>query len=355
MSFMTKIYLDNNATTGLDARVLEAMLPHLQPIPHNPSSTHSYGREAKAHLAKARASIAANLGCTPAELIFTSSGSESMNTLIRGLYSGGTILTTPLEHACILNTAKHFPVKYTSQEAIEAAISSDISLMVFSAVNGETGALLDLEKVASLAEQHRKPLIIDGVALLGRGAIKLYPGITAMGFSAHKIHGPKGVGLIYLKSGYKLNPLIAGGGQEHGLRAGTENLAGIVGFAKAIDLIDPADFVHMERLRDYFEAHLPAIVNGAEIQRIGNVSNLAFPEMDGEVLLMQLDQAGIAVSHGSACASGGLEPSHVLTAMGYSKERIRSSIRFSLSRTTTKDEIDFTIKTLNSLCAKGPF
>ena len=344
-----KIYLDNNATTALDPRVLEAMLPLMQDQPLNPSSTHSFGRFAKAHLTKARQTISDYLSCQPSELIFTSSGSESLNTLIHGLYRGGTILTTPLEHSCILESIKRYPTKMTMPNQIESALSPGISLMVFSAVNGETGSMLDLEHIASLAHFHRIPLIIDAVALLGRGPITLHPGITAMGFSGHKIHGPKGSGLIYLRSGHKLSPLISGGGQEHGLRSGTENLPAIVGLSKAIQLIDPSDFIHMQTLRDYLECNLDAQINGSETPRICNVSNLSFPGLDGEVLLMQLDQAGIAASHGSACSSGGLQPSHVLTAMGYPPERIRSSIRLSLCRTTTQADIDHTLKTIKHL------
>ncbi len=347
------IYLDNNATTALDPRVLKAMLPLMQEEPLNPSSIHSYGRAAKAHLTFARKTISDYLNCQPSELIFTSSGSESLNTLIHGLYRGGTILTSPLEHSCILESVKRYPTKMTMPDQIESALSSNISLMVFSAVNGETGAMLDLEHIANLANYHRIPLIIDAVALLGRGPITLYPGITAMGFSGHKIHGPKGTGLIYLRSNHKLTPLISGGGQEHGLRSGTENLPGIVGLSKAIELINPSDFIHMQTMRDHLESNLDAQVNGNETSRICNVSNLSFPGVDGEVLLMQLDLAGIAASHGSACSSGGLQPSHVLTAMGYNQDRIRSSVRLSLSRITTQSDIDHTLEFFKNLFANN--
>ena len=344
------VYLDNNATTALDPRVLDAMLADLGP-PLNPSSVHRWGQKAKVLLNQARTKISSYLGCIPSELIFTSGGSEGLNMLIRGLYRGGKILTSPLEHSAVLKTLQDLPTIYTPAEDVEKAITPEVSLMVFSAVNGETGSRADLEHLAQVADFHRIPLIVDGVALLGRGQVKLYPGVSAMAFSAHKLHGPKGVGAVFLAKNHRLNPLIRGGSQEHQLRAGTENLAGIIGFAKAVELIDPTDFVKIEMLRDGFESKLDVLVNGSG-SRICNVSNVAFDGIDGEALLMQLDQAGIAASHGSACSSGALEPSHVLQGLGYSQERIRSSIRFSLSRFTTQDEIDYVVKALSQLTVR---
>lgn len=343
------IYFDNNATTAVDSRVLDAMRPILEGPPLNPSSIHALGRQAKQHLSAARRSIASYFDCMPSELIFTSSGSESINTLIHGLYNKGTILTSPLEHSCVLNTIAHLPHKLVmpTLSAIEAAITPDVGLLIFSAVNGETGSMLDIQAVAELAKFHQRPLIIDGVALLGRAPVALYPGITAMAFSGHKIHGPKGSGLIFVRKGHPLKPLITGGSQESGHRAGTENLASIVGLAEAIQLIDLAHFEHMQQLRDTFEANLNGIVNGAS-PRICNVSNLYFPSIDGELLLMQLDQIGIYASHGAACASGTLQPSHVLTALGYSQERIRGSLRFSFSRFNTLDEVKIATQNISA-------
>ena len=344
-----EIYFDNNATTQVDPRVLDAMRPILEGPPLNPSSVHTLGRIAKQHLSAARRSIASYLNCQPSELIFTSSGSESMNTLIHGLYCGGTILTSPLEHSCVLKTVAPLPHKCVmpTLDAIDAAMTSDVRLLVFSAVNGETGTMLDLQGMAELASFYRIPLIVDGVALLGRAPVTLFPGITAMAFSGHKIHGPKGAGLIYLRKKHPIKSLITGGAQESGHRAGTENLAGIVGLAEAIQLIDPVHFTHMQQLRDAFESGLDAIVNGEE-PRIGNISNLYFPGIDGELLLMQLDQIGIYASHGSACLSGTLEPSHVLTALGYQQARIRGSIRFSFSRLNTLDEIKIATQNISA-------
>lgn len=347
------IYLDNNATTLPVTEILEAMLEGYK-NPYNPSSPHAMGRKAKSLLINARESIAKNLGCSCKELIFTSGGSEGMNMCIKGLYKGGRILTTRIEHSCVLKAIQDLPVDYVdvgpygapTPEAIEEAITPETSLLVFSSANGETGVMIDLEQIAALAEKHKLPLIIDGVAHLGRAPLTLYSGITAMVFSAHKIHGPKGTGLVYLRRGSSLKPLILGGGQESNLRAGTENLPAILGFAKAIDLIDPSHFSHMEDLRKTFEDTL--LAKGAKINgegpRASNVSNIYFPDTDGEALLMQLDQKGICASHGSACSSGALEPSHVLTNMGYAKDRVLSSLRFSLSRTTTKQEIQTVLK-----------
>ncbi len=331
------IYLDNNATTALDPRVLEAMMVDFGPTPLNPSSAHAAGRQAKAFLQRARHTIADSFSCSPSELIFTSGGSEALTTCIRGLYRGGRILTTRMEHSSVLKTIEGLPTDFTTPDAIESGITDQTSLLIFSAANGETGSLLDLEAVSALALHHRIPLIVDGVALLGRAPLTLYPGITAMCFSGHKIHGPKGIGLIFLRRGTRLIPLIAGGGQEHQLRSGTENLAGAIGMAKAIELIEPAHFEHMATLRDRLEAGHE--INGTN-PRTSNVSNIYFPGCDGEALLIALDQAGICASHGSACSSGALEPSHVLQALGYSQDRIRGSLRFSLSRFTTEAEID---------------
>ncbi|MCB1117436.1 MAG: cysteine desulfurase [Chlamydiia bacterium] len=340
------IYLDNNATTAIDHQVLEAMMADFGPTPLNPSSAHAAGRKAKALLQGARRTIADCFGCSPSELIFTSGGSEGLTTCIQGLYRGGRILTTHMEHSSVLKTLEGLPVDYVALDSIEESITDQTSLMVFSAANGETGSLADLAKISALAEHHRVPLIVDGVALLGRAPLTLYPGITAMCFSGHKIHGPKGIGLIYLRRGVRIQPLIKGGGQEHSLRSGTENLAGALGMAKAIELIDPKHFEQIQRLRNRLEEGCSGIVNGTE-PRTCNVSNLYFPGCDGEALLIALDQAGICASHGSACSSGALEPSHVLQAMGYSMERVRGSVRFSLSRLTTEAEIDQTLDCLN--------
>lgn len=356
----TPIYLDNNATTSLDPAVKE-VLDLFPSHPYNPSSIHTLGKEAKKHLSAAREIISEVLHVPKDTLVFTSGGTESINMLIRGLYPNhGTILSTTIEHSCIHETLldlknmgvciDYVPVSLLGAptvEAIEGAIHQNTSLMVFSAVYSETGAKLDLSKVAQLALKHHIPLIIDGVALLGKEAFKIPDGITAMGFSSHKLHGPKGVGLVYISNQANCKPLLLGGHQEKGLRAGTENLEGIWGFAKAIELLKTRLAVataHMERLRNLFESllfdNLEHIEINGEGARICNTSNIYFSDIDAETLLIALDRLGVYASAGSACSSGALEPSRVLINMGYSRKRAKSSIRFSLCRYSTQQEIE---------------
>jgi cysteine desulfurase len=355
---MKRVYLDNNGTTGVDPRVLEAMQAELSDVPANPSSIHSFGQEARRKLARAREEIAAYFGVKPIEIVFTSGGTESMNMLIRGMGPSGHVITSDVEHSCISKTLHSFPDVTAlsagswgaiTPEAVEAAIRPSTRFIILGAVNNETGVKTDIEAIGALAQAHNIPLLVDGVALLGKELFTLPRGVSAIGFSGHKCHAPKGTGIAIVRQGLKLHPLNTGGDQEFGKRAGTENLPGIVALAKAISLLTeelPEATRRMERLRNQLEAALPhATING-EGPRICNTSNLSFPGAEGEVLLTTLDLAGIAASHGSACASGALEPSRILTNMGLPKARVLSSIRFSLSRWTTDDEIARTITVL---------
>lgn len=353
-----RIYLDNNATTALDPKITP-VLSSLYNEPLNPSSVHSYGRQARALLSSSREKIANYLKVKDHQLIFTSGGTESLSFLIHGIFpKKGTILSTNIEHSCIHNTLEHlkktgYSVSYVpvglagapSIDAIESMITKDISLMVFSAVYSETGARVELEKLASLAQKHSIALIIDGVALLGKENITIPHGISGMGFSSHKLHGPRGVGLAYLSSDYKCEPLLRGGHQEFGLRAGTENLEGIVGFSEAVSLLHhllPNATNHMKHLRDYFETSLIQNISDIRVNgtgdRICNTSNLYFDGLDGETLLLMLDRNGICVSMGSACSSGAIEPSRVLLNMGLTRKEAKSSLRFSFCRNNTIEE-----------------
>ncbi len=364
---MKRIYLDNNATTGVDPRVLEAMLPHLSATPGNPSSYHYFGQEAKRHLQSARESIAAFFQVKPHEVIFTSGGTEAMNLMLRGFFPGpvsGHAIASNIEHSCVHSTLtdlekKGLEVSYLQAgllgavrpEEIQKAIRSDTRFIALIAVNNETGVKHNLDAIGQIALKAGIPLIVDGVAWLGKELFHLHPGISGIGFSGHKLHAPKGVGLAIVRFPIKLHALITGGQQEYNLRPGTENLAGIIGLAKAIELLKeqlPQATEHMAMLRDLLEAGLmekgfPVIVNGAG-KRICNVSNLSFPDINGEDLMIALDLAGIAASHGSACSSGALEPSRILVNMGIPPQMARSAIRFSLSRNTTRTEIDQTIE-----------
>ncbi len=356
-----RIYLDANATTALDPRVLKAMLLELEGPPANPSSVHAFGQRAKGLLAGAREKVALFLGAKPEELIFTSGGTESINTFLRGIQ--GHIISTEIEHPSIFQTLKELqktPLTFVPVglwgaplvEEVEQAIRPDTGAIVLSASNAETGVKLDgLEKMAHLAKTRGIPLLIDATSYIGKESWTLYPGISAVALSGHKFHGPKGVGLLYLRAPLTLNARMTGGAQENGRRAGTENLAGILGLAEAMRILmdeQPQITKHLLALRTRLEEGLMREISGLEINglgpRVANTTNFYFPDIDGETLLMQLDLANVAVSHGTACSSGNLEPSRVLTAMGFSQKRARSSIRFSLSKMNTFEEIDLAIE-----------
>lgn len=367
-----KIYLDNNATTGIDARVLEAMLPEFASTPSNPSSIHFFGQEAKIRLQNSRETIASFLNVKPHEVLFTSGGTESMNMLIRGAFRkdiSGHVITSDVEHSCVDRTLKSLQEKglevtflpaglfgAVSADQIKAAIQPNTRLIILTAVNNETGIKHDTDAIAQVAQEAGVPFIVDGVSWIGKEPITIPSGIAAIGFSGHKFHAPKGIGFVFVRSWLKLAPLLTGGEQEYHMRAGTENLPGIVGLAKAVELLktELPDATHrMAMLRDKLEAGLiqkadPVIVNGAG-PRVCNTCNLSFPNTQGEDLLIALDMAGIAASHGSACSSGALEPSRVLTNMGLPPQIAKSAIRFSLSRNTTMEEIDQTIEIVSEI------
>ena len=372
---MARLYLDNNATTSIDPRVFKAMLAEFSGLPGNPSSIHYFGQQAKARLTNARQTIASFFGAKPEEIIFTSGGTESMNMLIRGLFSSrpkGHIITTAIEHLCVYRTIQllesaGIDVTYLKvdswgaplPEQIEDAIRSNTTAIVLSAANNETGVKLDIEKVAEIAYRHEIPLILDAVAYIGKEIIPMPPGVSAIGFSGHKFHAPKGIGAVIARSSLKLIPLLTGGGQEYQRRAGTENLPGIIGLAEAVQILKEKQneiTEHLRDLRDHLEISLlreiPDIIVNGEGPRIANTSNLAFRGIDGETLLMHLDMAGIAASHGSACSSGALEPSRVLLQMGQNHALARASMRFSLSRMNTREEIDAVIERIVEVIRK---
>lgn len=374
------IYLDNNATTRVDSRVAQVVADELITLPSNPSSVHSFGQEARKRLLNARETIARHLRIKPHEVVFTSGGTESMNLLIHGLLSGkqGThVLSSDVEHSSVYNTLKRYEnQRYEDKraevhflpaglwgavqvEALAEAIRPNTRAIVLSAVNSETGVKHDLEAIGALALQHNIPLIVDGVALLGKESFTIPKGVSAMGFSGHKFHAPKGIGFAFIRSDLKLPPFMAGGDQEYGRRPGTENLPGIIGLARAVSLLEtelPSASERMQTLRDHLQSELsfhldPVIVNG-QGPRVVNTCNLSFPGIQGEDLLMSLDLSGVAVSHGSACSSGALEPSRVLTNMGISPQVARSAIRFSLSRDTMQEEIDRCIELVIAIVRK---
>lgn len=370
-----RFYLDNNATTALDPRVFKAMFAEFSGPPANPSSIHYFGQHAKSLLDAARRSIASFFGAKPEELIFTSGGTESLNLLIRGLFGThlkGHLITTSIEHLAVYRTIQsletsgihvtYLPVDLWGAphpEELEKAIRPETSAIVLSAANSETGVKLDIEKFAKIALRQGIPLIIDAVAIVGKEPPLMPPGVSAMAFSGHKFHAPKGVGGLIARSNLKLTPLLTGGSQEFQRRAGTENLAGILGLAEAIRILQEKQqeiTQHMKDLRDHLEISLlreiPDIAINGQGPRIANTSNLAIQGVDGESLLIHLDLAGVAASHGSACSSGALEPSRVLLQMGIDRTTARSSLRLSVSRMNTREEIDGSIERLIDVVRK---
>lgn len=357
------IYLDNNATTQLDPAVFIAMSGAINEFWGNPSSVHWLGQRARAALIDAEERIAAFFKVKASQLLFTSGATEALNLALRALARdnpSGHIISSCVEHPAVTATLEDLArsgLKVTflptgewgavSSDAVREAIREDTSLITLMAANNETGALTDLAAIAAIAEERGIPLVIDGVAFLGKAAFPSLPGRVVWCFSGHKIHGPTGIGLIIMPRSLRLSPQITGGGQQRGMRGGTENLPAIIGFAAALDSLQqvlPGAVHTMRRLRDRLEdgvrALLPDVnINGAG-ERICNTSNLAFNGFDGESLLYLLDQAGLCASMGSACSSGALEPSRVLLSMGYPRSRAMASLRFSLSRMTTEEEIE---------------
>lgn len=358
-----QIYLDNNATTPVDPEVVKAVHEDLKNHFGNPSSIHSFGQDSRNRLVNARDTIASYLKTKSSEIIFTSSGTEAMNMLIRGILHdkpGSHVISSNIEHSCVYATLnvlekQQYQVTYLSPgaygaiqvDAVRDTIRPNTKLITLMAVNNETGVKTDINAIAALAEELQIPFIVDGVALLGKETFSIPSGVSAMGFSGHKIHAPKGIGFVFLRSRVKLAPLLTGGDQEYGKRGGTENMPGIIGLAKAVEILKNAPLDSAERvaaLRDRFEKtildNVPDVTVNGSGPRVGNTSNLAFKGVDGESLLRLLNQHGVAVSHGSACSSGALEPSRVLLNMGIPLQVARTSLRFSLSRMNTQEELD---------------
>lgn len=360
-----KIYLDNNATTFLDPCVLAIVTESLQTFQGNPSSVHAYGQQAKHALIKARRTIAEVLQVEPSEVVFFGGATEALNTLLRGAFKQGEhLITSGVEHAAVYATAKHLEKERQitflqpglwgapTVEQVEKALKPNTRLIALMAVNNETGVQTDLEAIAALAHRHKIPLLVDGVAQLGKEAVVLYPGISAYCASGHKIHGPKGVGFAVVRRSFPYTPLVTGGEQESGRRGGTENLPAILGLEEAIRLTTESGWQHMFKLREQFEdglRKLPKVeVNGGG-PRTSNTTNATFLGQEGEMLLAKLDLQGICVSHGSACASGALEPSRVLLNMGLSRDKAGSAVRFSFSRFNTEAEVSRTLECLGRL------
>lgn len=365
-----RVYLDNNATTKLDRDVLDAMMPYMTEIFGNASSQHSFGREAEKGMTESREKIATLLGVEASEIIFTGSGVEADNLAIRGIVKsyknrGNHIIASSIEHPGVKETFADLkkegfeitllPVDSNgtvSLDALREAITDETILISVMHANNETGAIQPVEEIGKIAKEHKIMFHVDAVQTMGK--IPVDPkaiGADLLVFSAHKFHGPKGIGALYLRNGVRLGKIITGGGQERKLRPGTSNVAGMVGMAKALENAVTnmqKNIVHEEELRNYFEeqllAKLPEIViNAKEGKRLPGTSSVQFRYLEGESILLSLDYKGIAVSSGSACSSDELQASHVLLAMGVPIEFAHGTIRFSFGKDNTKEEVDYTV------------
>lgn len=375
------VYLDNNATTKIDPIALEAMLPYFCEFYGNPSSTHEFGGKVSYAIKEARESVRDLLGAKDEkEIIFTGSGSESANMAIRGVLEANKnkkhIITTKVEHPCVLNVYKYFEkqgyeVTYLNVDSegnldlneLSEAVNEETALVSMMMANNETGVIFPYEKAASIVKNKnpKTKVFIDAVQGAGKIPIDVKnTQVDLMGIAGHKIHAPKGVGALYIKTGTLLPALIIGGHQERGKRAGTENVTSIIGLGVAAKLAKEAlkdEATRVAALRDKLEKGILATiynarVNGSTANRVPNTTNIGFQYIEGELILLHLNDLGICASSGSACTSGSLEPSHVLKSMGVPFTALHGSIRFSLSRFTTEEEIDYTLKVLPDVIFK---
>ncbi len=372
------IYLDNNATTKVDPEVVEAMLPYLREYYGNPSSMHTFGGQVGKAVKQARENVASLLGAEPSEIVFNSGGTEGDNAAIRAALQAQPnkrhIITTQVEHPAVLNVCKQlqkqgYRVTYISVNGqgelnlseLEASLTEETALVSVMYANNETGVIFPVEEIGRRAKEYGALFHVDGVQAVGKIPVNMNnSSIDMLTLSGHKFHAPKGIGALYVRRGVRFRPLVIGGGQERGRRAGTENVPGIVALGKACEL----ELLHLDaavekqkRLRDRLEKFIvenvgECEVNGGATHRLPNTTNIGFKYIEGEAILLLLNQHGICASSGSACSSGSLEPSHILRAMGIPYTTLHGSIRFSLSRYTTDAEIDAVLDVLPSIVSR---
>lgn len=370
---MNTVYFDNSATTKTDDEVFQAMLPYLTENYGNPSSIYKIGRENRKAVEDAREKLSKIFNCEPNEIYFTAGGSESDNTAIRGIaYSyknkGNHIITSKIEHPAVLETCKQlekegFEVSYIdvdengilNLEELKKEIRPTTTLITVMFANNEIGTIQPIEEIGKIAKEHQIVFHTDSVQAVGSVRIDVNAlNIDALSLSGHKFYGPKGIGALYVRKGVKFDKFIHGGHQERNKRAGTENVAGIVGLATAIELAYQDLEEHNQKikaLRDYYveqvEKRIPYIkINGDREKRLPGNSNISFRFIEGEGLLLNLDLKGICASSGSACTSGSLDPSHVLLAIGLPHEIAHGSLRISIGKYNTKEEVDYLIENL---------
>ncbi len=369
---MKPVYLDNNATTRTAPEVVDQMLPYFSELYGNPSSMHSFGGDVGGHLREAREKLAGLLGARPDEILYTSCGTESDNTAVRAALAANPdrrhVVTSRVEHPAVKSLCEHLakegyrvsfvPVDRKGRldlDYLYDVMTEDTAIVSLMWANNETGVIFPVEEIARAAKERGIVFHTDAVQAVGKVPIDLSESaIDMLSLSGHKLHGPKGIGALYIRKGTKFSPYLIGGHQEGGRRGGTENTAAIIGLGRAAELV--ADHMDEENtrvkaLRDRLETELlrripHSIVNGDPESRLPNTSNIAFEFVEGEAILLMMDAHGICASSGSACTSGSLEPSHVLRAMGVPYTAAHGSIRFSLSIYNTEEEIDFVVDKL---------
>ena len=374
-----KVYLDNNATTKVDEEVVKAMMPYFSDYYGNPFSLHLFGNETGLAVTEARQTIADILKAKPSEIIFTASGSEADNLAIRGIakaykHRGKHIITSTIEHPAVKNTfidlmedgfeVTMVPVDENGVmilDEFKKALREDTILVSVMHANNEVGSFQPVEEIGKITKERKIIFHVDAVQTMGK--VEIYPekmGIDLLSFSGHKFHAPKGIGVLYKRDGIRFAKVITGGNQEGKRRPGTSNVPYIVGLAKALKMATEnmkEEWVREETLRNYFEdevsKRIPEIkINGKGARRLPGTSSITFKYLEGESMLLNLSLRGIAVSSGSACSSDSLQPSHVLLAMGIPAEYAHGTLRFSLSKYTTKEEIDYTIESLVEIIGK---
>ncbi len=362
---MRRVYLDNNASTPVLPEVLEAMRPYFGEHFGNASSIHHHGQETRAAVERARESVAALLGSRPAEVVFTGGGTEADNLAVFGLVQlGDHVITSTIEHHAVLNSCKHLAekgIEVTSlpvdgrglidPDDLRRALRPNTKLVTIMFANNETGVIQPVEEIGKICTEAEVYFHTDAVQAAAKVPIRVKEiGCDLLSISGHKIHAPQGVGALYVRKGTTLEPMLYGGSHERSRRAGTENVPGIVGLGKAAQLaikgFENGETGRMAALRDRLETSIlrnveSAGVNGEGAPRVPNTSNIFFDYIEGEALIIALDLKGLAVSTGAACSSGAIEPSHVLTAMGLRPDRARASIRFSLGKQNTAEDVEF--------------
>ena len=368
---MNVIYLDNNATTKVAPEVVDAMLPYLSEYYGNPSSMHSFGGDVAENIKEARENVASLIGATADEIVFTSCGTESDGTAIRAAIESYPdrkhIITSRVEHPAVKNlyetlSKKGYRVTFVPVDGqgildldyLYSNLSNDTAVVSLMWANNETGVIFPIEEISREIKERGIVFHTDAVQAVGKIPIDINKtGVDLLSLSGHKLHAPKGIGVLYIRKGTKFSPFMIGGHQERGRRGGTENVASIVALGKAAELakkhLDADGYEHIGRLRDKLETTLLAgishsMVNGDREHRLLNTTSIAFEYVEGEAILLMMNEHGICASSGSACTSGSLEPSHVLRAMGVPFTAAHGSIRFSLSRYTTEEEIDVVIE-----------